>query len=46
MIRLRQAFALMILVISGCATPRDPSLSMQFDSSFRYIGGPRFRAFT
>ncbi|MCH7830986.1 MAG: hypothetical protein IIB75_10580 [Proteobacteria bacterium] len=81
MIRLRQGFALMILVIIGCApqvdveadvadvdeldrgllttdpvynsllrsvsenrlfSPRDPSLSMQFDSSFRYIGGQKF----
>ena len=81
MIRIRQGFALMILVISGCApqvdvetdaadvgepdrgllttdpiytsllrsvsenrlfSPREPSLSMQFDSSFRYIGGQKF----
>jgi len=81
MIRLRQGFALMIFVISGCApqvdveadaadaaepdrgllttdpvytsllrsvsenrlfSPREPSLSMQFDSSFRYIGGQKF----
>ncbi len=81
MVRLRQGFALMILVISGCApqvdveadaadaaepdrgllttdpvytsllrsvsenrlfSPREPSLSMQFHSSFRYIGGQKF----